>query len=145
MITASGCLFLSTDTGSVMLQQRSGAVNHPRTWGFFGGKAEGKERPVECLMREVEEELGLVPDVKKVIPINKFTSPNKKFIYHTFVVTVEEEFLPILNNESDGYCWVKVGNWPRPLHPGAKIQCSSKQFIKKIKTVYEQHTTPLEK
>ena len=102
MITASGCIFLSTDTGRVMLQQRSGEVNHPRTWGFFGGKSEGNERPIETLYREIEEEVGLVPDIKKVIPVNKFTSPNKKFIYHTFVVTVREEFTPVLNNESVG-------------------------------------------
>ena len=138
MIIASGCIFLSIDSGRVMLQQRSGEVNHPRTWGFFGGKGEGKERPVETLYREMEEEVGIVPDIKKVIPINKFTSPNKKFIYHSFVVTVQEEFVPVLNNESDGYGWVKIGNWPRPLHPGAKIQFNSKQLIKKLKTVYEQ-------
>ena len=140
MITASGCIFLSTDTGRVILQQRSGEVNHPRTWGFFGGKSEGNERPVQTLYRELEEEVGLVPDINKVIPVNKFTSPNNQFVYHTFVVTVREEFTPILNNESDGYCWIKIGNWPRPLHPGAKIQCHSKQFIKKIITIYEQHS-----
>ena len=138
MIIASGCIFLSIDTGRVMLQQRSGAVNHPRTWGFFGGKSEGNERPSETLYREMEEEIGLVPAIDKVIPINKFTSPNKKFIYNSFVVTVEDEFIPVLNNESDGYCWVKIGNWPRPLHPGAKIQFNSKQFVKKLKTVHAQ-------
>jgi 8-oxo-dGTP pyrophosphatase MutT (NUDIX family) len=143
MITAAGCIFLSTDTGRVMLQHRSGEVNHPRTWGFFGGKSDNGEKPIDTLYREIEEELGLVPDIKKVIPINKFTSPNKKFIYHSFVVTIDEEFIPILNNESDGYCWVKIGNLPRPLHPGAKIQCNSKQFVKKIKTVYEQHSRKL--
>jgi len=138
MIVASGCIFLSIDTGRVMLQQRSGAVNHPRTWGFFGGKSEGNERPSETLYREMEEEIGLVPAIDKVIPINKFTSPNKKFIYNSFVVTVDDEFIPVLNNESDGYCWVKIGNWPRPLHPGAKIQFNSKQFVKKLKTVHAQ-------
>ena len=134
MITASGCIFLSIDTGRVMLQQRSGEVNHPRTWGFFGGKSEGNERPIETLYREIEEEVGLVPSIEKVIPINKFTSPNKKFVYNSFVVTVQDEFIPVLNNESDGYCWVKIGNWPRPVHPGAKIQFNSKQFVKKLKT-----------
>ena len=138
MIVASGCIFLSIDTGRVMLQQRSGAVNHPRTWGFFGGKSEGNERPSETSYREMEEEIGLVPAIDKVIPINKFTSPNKKFIYNSFVVTVDDEFIPVLNNESDGYCWVKIGNWPRPLHPGAKIQFNSKQFVKKLKTVHAQ-------
>jgi len=140
MITASGCIFLSIDTGRVMLQQRSGEVNHPRTWGFFGGKAEGDERPVQTLYREMEEEVGLVPDINKVIPVNKFTSPDKRFIYHSFVVTVQDEFIPVLNNESDGYCWVKIGNWPRPLHPGAKIQFNSKQFTKKLKTVFQHQT-----
>ena len=137
MITASGCIFLSIDTGRVMLQQRSGAVNHPRTWGFFGGKSEENERPIETLYREMEEEIGLVPDIKKVIPINKFTSPNKRFIYHSFVVTVQDEFIPVLNNESDGYCWVKIGNWPRPLHPGVKAQLYNKEITNKIKTIHK--------
>ena len=64
--------------------------------------------PFETLYREMEEEVGLVPDIDKVIPLNKFTSPNKKFVYHSFVVTVQDEFIPVLNNESDGYCWVKL-------------------------------------
>ena len=116
-----------------MLQQRSGAVNHPRTWGFFGGKGEGNERPIETLYREMEEEIGLVPSIDKVIPINKFTSPNKKFIYNSFVVTVDDEFIPVLNNESDGYCWVKIGNWPRPLHPGEKYNLIRNSLLENLK------------
>lgn len=139
MIVASGCIFLSLDTGRVMLQQRSKNTSHPRTWGFFGGKSEHKERPIETLYREIEEEIGLVPDIQRVYPVHKFTATNGKFEYNTFVVTVEEEFIPVLNNESDGYCWIKIGNWPRPLHPGAKIQCHSAEFIKKIKTIYEKN------
>lgn len=136
MIEASGCLFLSSDTGRVMLQQRSGDTSHPRTWGFFGGKSEGKERPIDTLLRELEEEIGMVPDIQKVYPLNKFTSPDKQFVYNTFVVEVVQEFIPQLNNESDGFCWVKIGNWPRPLHNGAKAQLFNRQIIKKIKTIY---------
>ncbi len=140
MIEASGCIFLSTTTGRIMMQLRSEQVTHSKKWGFFGGKSENAERPSETLYREIEEEVGIVPSIEKVIPLNKFTSPNKKFIYHSFVVTVEDEFIPVLNNESDGYCWVKIGNWPRPVHPGAKIQFNSKQFIKKLKTVHTHQT-----
>jgi len=136
MIEASGCLFLSSDTGRVMLQQRSGDTSHPRTWGFFGGKSEGKERPIDTLLRELEEEIGMVPDIQKVYPLNKFTSPDKQFVYNTFVVEVVQEFIPQLNNESDGFCWVKIGNWPRPLHNGAKAQLFNRQIIKKIRTIY---------
>ena len=137
MIQASGCLFLAVDTGRILLQQRSEKSSHPRTWGFFGGKGERKERPIETLLRELNEEIGMLPDVEKVYPLNKFISPDKKFIYNTFVVAVFEEFIPVLNNESDGYCWVRIGNWPRPLHPGVKAQLYNKEIVKKIKSILE--------
>lgn len=141
MIQASGCIFLSLITGRVMLQQRSDTVSHPNTWGFFGGKGENGERPVETLLREIEEELGFLPKVNRVIPVNKFTATNKKFVYNSFVVTVLDEFHPPLNEESNGYCWVQIGKWPEPIHPGAKVQCKSKEFIKKLKTIQEQSST----
>lgn len=136
-MNASGCLILAMDTGRIMLQQRSGDTSHPRTWGFFGGKAEKDERPLQTLLRELEEEIGLLPDIQKVYPLNKFTSPDKNFVYNTFVVTVYDEFVPQLNDESNGFCWVKMGNWPRPLHNGAKAQLYNKDIIKKIKTIHE--------
>ena len=64
----------------------------------------------------------MIPSVEKIYPLGSFTSPDKKFVYTSFVVTVYQEFIPILNNESDGYAWVKLGNWPRPLHHGVKAQ-----------------------
>jgi 8-oxo-dGTP pyrophosphatase MutT (NUDIX family) len=141
MMQASGCIFLSLDTGRVMLQKRSGSVTHPGTWGFFGGKSEDNERPIETLLREIEEELGMLPDIQRVVPVNKFTAPNGKFEYNSFVITVTQEFTPILNSESDGFCWIQIGKWPSPLHSGAKIQCKSKQFVKKLKTILEQSST----
>lgn len=135
---ASGCIFLSLNTGRVMLQKRSQSCTHPGTWGFFGGKSEQDERPVETLLREIGEELGMTPEIKRIIPVNKFTAPGGKFEYNSFVITVDEEFTPKLNSESDGFCWVEIGKWPRPLHSGARIQCRSKQFVKKLKTIQEQ-------
>ena len=137
MIEASGCVFLSLSTGRIMMQHRSSSVTHPNTWGFFGGKGEAQERPIETLYRELEEEIGKLPNIIKTIPISKFTSTNGKFTYHSFVVLVNEDFTPELNKESDGYCWVNIGKWPKPLHPGAKIQCNSKDFLRKIKTIYK--------
>lgn len=139
-ITASGCIFLANDTGRVMLQQRSGNTSHPRTWGFFGGKSEQDERPIQTLLRELEEEVGILPDVQKIYPLTQFVSPDKKFVYNTFVVSMFEEFIPQLNNESNGFCWVKIGNWPRPLHNGAKAQLYNKDIIKKIKIIHDTIT-----
>jgi 8-oxo-dGTP pyrophosphatase MutT (NUDIX family) len=137
IIKASGCIFLSVSTGKIMLQQRSENSSHPRTWGFFGGKSEKDERPIETLLRELDEEIGLIPSVEKIYPLNIFTSPDKKFEYNTFVVAVYDEFVPVLNNESDGFCWIKIGNWPRPLHPGARAQLLNKNLVKKIRTIHD--------
>ena len=94
MIQASGCLILALDTGRICLQQRSQNNTHPRTWAFWGGKAEPDERPIETLLRELEEEIGMLPDVQKVHTLHIFTSKNKEFTYNTFVVAVYEEFVP---------------------------------------------------
>jgi 8-oxo-dGTP pyrophosphatase MutT (NUDIX family) len=76
-----------------MLQQRSEHVTHPLTWSFWGGKSESDERPIETLLRECREEMGVLPDIEKVYPIHQFTSDDGNFQYNTFCVTVFEEFL----------------------------------------------------
>ena len=124
-----------------MLQKRSKACTHPGTWGFFGGKSEEDERPVDTLLREIAEEIGVTPEIQRIIPVNKFTAPSGNFEYNSFVITIDDEFTPILNSESEDFCWVDIGDWPSPLHNGAKIQCQSKQFIKKLKTIQEQSSS----
>ena len=85
MITASGCCFLALDTGRIMLQQRSEHVTHPLTWSFWGGKSESDERPIETLLRECREEMGVLPDIEKVYPIHQFTSDTGIFNTTHFV------------------------------------------------------------
>ena len=136
MIEASGCIFLSTTTGRVMMQLRSEKVTHSKKWGFFGGKSEDQERPSETLYREIEEEVGKV-DIAKVIPVSKFTSKNGKFIYNSFVVLVNEEFIPKLNDEHDGYAWVSFTKWPKPLHHGLRNTLQNKTNQVKLETVFK--------
>ena len=138
MIQASGCIFLSLSTNRVMFQQRSSTVTHANTWGFFGGKSENDERPIETLLREIEEELGSLPDIIKSIPIEKFTHTKNNFIYETFVNIVEDEFIPNLNHEHVGYAWVDVDHFPKPLHPGLYQTLNIDSINEKIKTLVSQ-------
>jgi hypothetical protein len=73
---------------------------------------------IAAVERECSEELGAMPEYKQLIPIEKFTSPDSAFEYHTFWCRVEQEFVPELNHEHVGYAWIGTGRWPRPLHPG---------------------------
>ena len=84
--------------------------------GTSGGKLENNETIFEGLERECQEEIQFFPQQAKLIPIQKFV--NNTFTYHTFFCPVENEFLPVLNEEHIGYCWVDVHNYPKPLHPG---------------------------
>jgi 8-oxo-dGTP pyrophosphatase MutT (NUDIX family) len=105
------------------------------SWGLPGGKVDGKESITGCLLREVEEELGGTILDAKLIPVEKFTSDTGNFIYHTFMVPVELEFVPELNHEHRGYCWVKLEDHPKPLHPGVWRTINFIAVADKIKTL----------
>jgi 8-oxo-dGTP pyrophosphatase MutT (NUDIX family) len=105
------------------------------TWGVAGGKIEFNELIIESLLREIEEELGGTINDPKLIPIEKFTSDNGNFTYHTFIAPVDEEFVPKLNDEHRGYCWVSLEDHPKPLHPGVWRTINFKAVVAKIKTL----------
>ena len=117
--TAAGVLFLARDTGRCLLQLRNSDKRFKHTWGFWGGIIENGETPFECIQRELEEEIGFVPDLQKLNPIDIYQSRNKQFYYYSFAYVTDSEFQPTINAESAGYAWVNIGVWPKPLHQGA--------------------------
>lgn len=135
---AVGAIFLSKKTGRMMLNLRSDTVTYSNNWGFVGGKIEHRESPIEALYREMEEELGSsIPFIEDIIPFDVFCTKNEKFCYYSFIVVVAEEFIPELNSESAGYSWVKIGNWPKPLHPGAKSTLYNTNIVSDFTSLWE--------
>lgn len=88
------------------------------TWALPGGKMNANETVIVGLAREIEEELGGRINDPKLIPIEKYTSDDHRFIYHTFFISVDDEFVPELNDEHIGYAWLPLRALPKPLHPG---------------------------
>jgi len=129
-----GCLIYAKNTKRYLFLLRDGA-KYGGNWGLAGGKSEEGERPTVALYREVMEEIGADLSGDKTIPIETFTSPNRKFVYHTFLISVDDEFVPILNDEHRGWCWVKLEDHPRPLHPGIWRTFKFKSIIEKITTL----------
>lgn len=113
--TSAGIFFYARNTNRFLFLLRTDDRN-PGNWGIPGGKIESDETLLEGLERECTEELGVFPKQAKLIPIQKFL--NNNFVYHTFFCAVEQEFIPTLNHEHAGYCWVSFGKYPKPLHPG---------------------------
>ena len=115
--SAVGVWFFSISTQRYLYLLRN-VTRHPDSWGLPGGKVESDETLMAAMIRECEEELGSMPDYLKLIPIEKFTSADGGFSYHTFFCSVANEFAPVLNEEHVGWAWIASGTWPRPMHPG---------------------------
>lgn len=117
IVKAVGVCFYCVRTRCYLYLLRNDS-KYPDTWGLAGGKVEPTETLISAVERECAEELGSMPDYQQLIPIEKFTSSDGGFEYHTFWCKVDHEFIPELNYEHVGYAWIKSGRWPRPLHPG---------------------------
>ena len=94
---------------------------------------EAGETPVEALHREMREEINLHSFIQ-LIPLEKFTSDIGTFEYHTYLITVENEFVPELNDEHRGYAWTAIEDHPKPLHPGVWRTFNFQVILNKIKT-----------
>lgn len=122
----------STNRYLFLLRNKS---KHSGSWGIVGGKIDPGETVIQALVREISEEIGQDFNNKKFIPLETFTADNRKFAYYTFLVTVDKEFVPVLNDEHRGYCWVELQDYPKPLHPGLWRSFNFEIVKKKIKTL----------
>jgi 8-oxo-dGTP pyrophosphatase MutT (NUDIX family) len=135
-ITAAGTLFYAKSTKRYLLVLRADG-RHSNTWGLVGGKVEEGESVIFGLYREIFEEIGEPPIVRKTIPIEKFKSSSDSFEYYTFVSVVDKEFIPELNHEHKGYCWCDLSALPKPLHPGVYTTLNISDIQSKLSTVSE--------
>lgn len=133
-IEGVGTFIYATSTGRYLFLLRN-TSKYSGTWGLAGGKIDAGEQLLASLHRELTEELGYDFVDVKVIPIEKFTSDNGNFSYNTFLIPVDAEFVPELNHEHRGYCWVRLEDHPKPLHPGVWRTINFSVVIDKIKTV----------
>lgn len=135
-IVCSGALLYARDTSRFLFLHRAQG-KHKNMWGLVGGTNEGVETPWEGLQREIVEEIGELPNIKKTIPLETFVSNDTQFKFHTYLAIVDNEFMPKLNNEHNGYAWVSFGMWPKSLHHGLRNTLQSKNNQSKLNTVLQ--------
>lgn len=136
-IICSGGLFLAKDTKRFLFLHRTQGKT-AGTWGLVGGKKEPTDlTTVDILRREITEEVGKCPAIKKIIPLELFVSNDQHFQYNTYVLLVDKEFIPELNSEHSGYAWCDLDCWPKPLHQGVKNSFNNKIIRAKIEVLLE--------
>lgn len=133
-INAVGIWFYSISTQRYLYLMRND-IRHPNHWGLPGGKVESNESLIDGITRECTEELGFMPEYLKLVPVEKFTTSDSGFAYHTFFCSVQKEFTPILNDEHVGWAWINTGVWPKPMHPGLWSTVNFDAVKNKIETI----------
>jgi 8-oxo-dGTP pyrophosphatase MutT (NUDIX family) len=135
-IVCSGALIYAKTTGRFLLLQKARG-KHSGTWGLVGGTNVEGETPWQGLQREITEEIGAHPKIIKTIPLETFVSNDKVFNFHTYLCVIENEFVPILSDEHQGWAWSTIDYTPKPLHQGLRNSFSNRIVKTKIKTIFD--------
>jgi 8-oxo-dGTP pyrophosphatase MutT (NUDIX family) len=135
-IVCSGALIYAKTTGRFLLLQKARG-KHSGTWGLVGGTNVEGETPWQGLQREITEEIGAHPKIIKTIPLETFVSNDKVFNFHTYLCVIENEFVPTLSDEHQGWAWSTIDYTPKPLHQGLRNSFSNRIVKTKIKTIFD--------
>jgi len=135
-IVCSGALFYSKKTNRFLLLQKAHG-KHQGTWGLVGGTNLAGENPWQGLQREVEEELGFAPVIKKTLPLERFVSNDSVFNFNTYFCIIEDEFIPQLSDEHSAWGWFALDRLPKPVHAGLSLSLRNRIIQTKIQTVID--------
>ena len=78
---------MNSEKSAVLISQRRGNDPHKGKWEFPGGKIESGESPIQALVRELEEELGILVKTAKPYDILDYQYPHQQVNLNFFLVT----------------------------------------------------------
>ena len=116
VIVVAACALVDAD-GRVLLAQRPEGKPMSGLWEFPGGKVETGERPEETLIRELEEELGIVVKEACLAPLTfaSHTYPEFHLLMPLYVCRRWDGM--VTAEEGQGLAWVRpnrLREYPMP-------------------------------
>jgi 8-oxo-dGTP diphosphatase len=116
IVLVAACALVDPD-GRVLLAQRPQGKPMAGLWEFPGGKVETGERPEETLIRELEEELGIVVKEACLAPLTfaSHTYPEFHLLMPLYVCRVWDG--TVTAREGQGLAWVRpnrLREYPMP-------------------------------
>ena len=104
MIEVVAALFV--ENGRLLMGLRAGHKrNFPNTWDLIGGHLEHGETPLQALVREVDEELGVQVEAADAIQTFPFVDEGETGIFHLFRITRWSGAPSITNDEHTQLGW----------------------------------------
>lgn len=94
----------------LLLARRSGHRRfYADTWSFPGGHLESDETAEQALMRELVEEIGVIPEqFQRVAQISHHPAPDHAYKFHIFTVTKWQGNPMIRDNEHSQLLWMSL-------------------------------------
>ena len=116
IVVVAACALVDPD-GRVLLAQRPEGKPMAGLWEFPGGKVETGERPEETLIRELEEELGIVVKEACLAPLSfaSHTYPDFHLLMPLYVCRRWNG--TVIAKEGQGLAWVRpnrLREYPMP-------------------------------
>jgi 8-oxo-dGTP diphosphatase len=116
ILLVAACALIDSD-GRILLAQRPEGKSLAGLWEFPGGKVEPGETPEETLVRELEEELGIVTKVPCLAPLTFASHSYEKFhLLMPLYVCRRYEGIPT-GREGQAVKWVRANalrDYPMP-------------------------------
>ena len=106
-------------TNRILVQDRRG--HKPPPWGFFGGKIEAGETPLEALLREAEEELTLTLRPEELRYVGTFSGRygDLELTLYTFLWPFDGDLSRFVQREGAGMELVTLAEICRRTEPGS--------------------------
>ena len=116
LVLVAACALIDAD-GRVLIAERPAGKSMAGLWEFPGGKVEAGERPEECLIRELAEELGIAVNEACLAPLT-FASHNYPDFHLLMPLYVCRRWEGIVTpREGQRLAWVKpqrLRDYPMP-------------------------------
>jgi len=84
------CAIIERD-GLVLAAQRSEVMSLPLKWEFPGGKIRQDESPEECLIREIDEEMGVKIIITGPLKLSTHRYPSVTVTLYPFICSLNKE------------------------------------------------------
>ena len=125
---AAGFVFVCLEDRTILLAKRSQNSSEPGTWAGLGGTLNPGEDAKEGAIREVEEEAGSMPEIKRILKKVDIKRPGLVFTTFIAELSLDEKrrWKPKLNFEHDTILWTR--KLPDNIHKGL-LQALSKALV----------------
>ena len=105
----AGGFFYNSKTNSVLLHLRDDkALVNPNQWGFFGGRSEAEENPVQCFVRELKEELDIDLTENEIVPLCDYFNEKRGIWRYVFYVRSEIDKSQVKLGEGADLDWISL-------------------------------------